>query len=459
MCTLTIPLSVYMCCLTLRCWHSGRKVYNTVFRHVFEGMGLTPAARVMVQHITTWDAELAMACVEHNAEGAETLPTLTYVGTGWLPQHLQICDNVKQAIQDELGGKIADGKYCVEGYDAKAQEPSQSAKRPALQDEQFKLTHPREGGKELALREDELNRIDALWGVDPVLKKQCDVIVKEFNKQHNPSEVPWKEGKRPMPLTAEPQPEEKTVFLKPCAMTLQELQNDGAHIFQHAANPKMNTTFKLIISQDGSKIFLYAESDGDLWGSLGRILGTFLQGKPAEIQMQSGAQWIEWKYESLDVTACASKKDASMTGPDLQPSFSSDPVPLKVFFKHLDDIGKARYNMVGHTLARDATGRITGVRPDQITCLPLPLQAPKGKALSLDNLAGYFDIKVVRKSKYLQIVHNLVCPPTLEHTHVKLYRFVSPLSLSQNGCKIVAIMWMRRHRKGLGQNGYIEMAA
>ena len=42
--------------------------------------------------------------------------------------------------------------------------------------------------------------------------------------------------------------------------------------------------------------------------------------------------------------------------------------------------------------------------------LTTPTIMPSKKKYSLENIAGYVDIAAVKKSKYLQIVHNLVCP-------------------------------------------------
>ena len=52
-----------------------------------EGMGLTPGARLVIQHIAPWDPELAAACMEQNALKASDMPTVTYVATEWTPAH------------------------------------------------------------------------------------------------------------------------------------------------------------------------------------------------------------------------------------------------------------------------------------------------------------------------------------------------------------------------------------
>ena len=143
---------------------------------------------------------------------------------------------------------------------------------------------------------------------------------------------------------------------------------------------------------------------------MGRFLGTFLQGQPAKTARSGGSQWIEWKYENLESLVVACKKESSMAGTDVLPAYTHEPGTLKKFLEHLDKCGKTQYKMVSHKLERDDIGRVTGLTPEDITCLPLPTTTPSKKKLSLENISGYADIDAIKKSKYLQIVHNLVCP-------------------------------------------------
>ena len=99
-----------------------------------------------------------------------------------------------------------------------------------------------------------------------------------------------------------------------------------------------------------------------------------------------------------------------MAGPDVLPAYTNEPGTLKKFLEHLDKCGKTQYSIVSHKVERDDIGRVTGITPEETTCLPLPTTMPSKKKYSLENIAGYVDIDAVKKSKYLQIVHNLVCP-------------------------------------------------
>ena len=80
-------------------WNSGRAMYKSVLKYIFEGMGLTPGARIVIQHITAWDHELGMACVELNAARKSNMPTLTYVGTGWGKHIMSSARTSKHASQ------------------------------------------------------------------------------------------------------------------------------------------------------------------------------------------------------------------------------------------------------------------------------------------------------------------------------------------------------------------------
>jgi hypothetical protein len=66
-------------------------------------------------------------------------------------------------------------------------------------------------------------------------------------------------------------------------------------------------------------------------------------------------------------------------------------------------------------LAWDEHGRVYGITADDTIVLPLRIEVKKKKksGLSLDNLSGYLDIDVIKKSKLLHIMHNLVCPHLL----------------------------------------------
>ena len=146
----------------------------------------------------------------------------------------------------------------------------------------------------------------------------------------------------------------------------------------------MNMDFQVIIPRDGSKLYLTCLQDGLFCFPLGRLVGAFLQGQPAKSAMARGSQWVEWKYDTTDAMVVACKKESSMAGPDVAPALAKVPVPLKEFFEHLDKCGKSQYNMVSHKLARSDIGKVTGITPDEVTCLPLPTSPPSRKKLSLD---------------------------------------------------------------------------
>ena len=143
---------------------------------------------------------------------------------------------------------------------------------------------------------------------------------------------------------------------------------------------------------------------------MGRFVGTFLQGQPAKTAMSGGTQWIEWKVEDLESMVVACKKESSMAGADVLPAYTHEPGTIQQFLEHLDKCGKTQYKIVCHKVERDDIGRVIKVVPQETTCLPLPTTTPSKKKYTLENIAGYVDIEAIKKSKYLQIVHNLVCP-------------------------------------------------
>ena len=56
-------------------WHSGRSLYKTMLKYIFQDMGLTPGARVLVQHVTQWFHAFAIAHVGLNTAVAMFMPT------------------------------------------------------------------------------------------------------------------------------------------------------------------------------------------------------------------------------------------------------------------------------------------------------------------------------------------------------------------------------------------------
>ena len=398
-------------------WNSGRSLYKTMFKYIFQDMGLTPNARVLVQHATPWDHQLAGAIMEQNAAKAQNMPTMVYVASGWMANHTTICKGIATMISEDLANLIEKGIYTIPGFDANAEEPQSSQKRPELDDSLFKICKPRYSSKELAITESELTRAQALFSIDAALKKSFNQTVEEFNKVHNPSGVPWKEVKRPREAEGSGSQgvevgasESRGVFLTPCSKSAKDLEAEKHYVFKHAANPKFNVAFTIYVSEDGGKLYLQPHQDTIFYGPMGRFVGTFLQGQPAKTAMSGGTQWIEWKVEDLESMVVACKKESSMAGADVLPAYTHEPGTIKQFLEHLDKCGKTQYKIVCHKVERDDIGRVIKVVPQETTCLPLPTTTPSKKKYTLENIAGYVDIEAIKKSKYMQIVHSLVCP-------------------------------------------------
>jgi hypothetical protein len=396
-------------------WFSGRCLLKSLLKHVFQGMGLTPAARACIHHVTAWDPELAIACMEMNASVNQALPVCTYLATGWGDKQAIICKNILLAMMDTLSYKIDNGLYPLANYDSSALAPTGNTARPELAEANFHLTRVRHASGELAILETEMEKRRAAYAGDVNLRKLFDDVVHRFNKDNNPSGVPWKlkrtePDNSPLDVFAT---QEAVVFLPPCEISVDDAKKD-AFVFSLPESRRQGESgdvlYELIMSQDGDKMYLLALSDGTLYEQLARFMGTFSSGQPATTLMGGGSQWIQWKCDGLDTKVVARKKDTSMVGPDSPPAFPSQPEPLKLFFGHLEQIGKARFTMVTHKLTRDSDGKVTGVALDDNVVLPLPTSAPKKKALGMENISGYVDIELLKKSKVVNIVWNLVCP-------------------------------------------------
>jgi hypothetical protein len=399
-------------------WFSGRSLLKSLLKHVFQGMGLTPAARACIHHVTAWDPELAIACMELNASVSQAMPVCTYLATGWGDKQVVICKNIHRAMTDSLSYQIDNGQYPLTNYDSSAQAPTGNTTRPELADVNFQLTRVRHASGELAIMETEMDKRRVAYAGDVNLRRLFDDVVLKFNKDNNPSGVPWKLKRTepedsPLDMFAS---KEAVVFLPPCEIGVDDAKKD-AYVFtlpeSRCQGVAGEVLYELIMSKDGDKMYLLALSDGTLYEQLARFMGTFSSGQPATTLMGGGSQWIQWKCDSLDTKVVARKKDASMVGPDSPPAYPLQPEPIKMFFGHLEQIGKARYNMVTHKLVRDSDGKVTGITLDDNVVLPLPTSAPKKKALGMENISGYIDVDLLKKSKVVNIVWNLVCPPSL----------------------------------------------
>jgi hypothetical protein len=133
----------------------------------------------------------------------------------------------------------------------------------------------------------------------------------------------------------------------------------------------------------------------------------------------------EWKAESLEECMVACKKESLMVGPEIDPPFKNEPTPLKKFFEHLEKNGKARFKMVSHKLELNDIGKVVGIKPDEVTCLPWPTQAPKKKKTGnvLDNVAGFVDIDCVstascaRCAAGTSTLNTIIPTQHTQHTH------------------------------------------
>jgi hypothetical protein len=396
-------------------WFSGRCLLKSLLKHVFQGMGLTPAARACIHHVTAWDPELAIACMELNASVNQAMPVCTYLGTGWGEKQVMICKNILMSMMDTLSYKIDNGQYPLTNYDSTALAPTGNTARPELAEANFHLTRVRHASGELAILETEMEKRRVAYAGDVNLRKLFDDAVVKFNKDNNPSGVPWKLKRAapedsPLAVAAS---KATAVQLPPCEISVDDAKKD-AYVFTLPESRRQGESgkvlYELIMSKDGDKMYLLALSDGTLYEQLARFMGTFSSGQPATTLMGGGSQWIQWKCNSLDMKVVARKKDTSMIGPDSAPAYPLQPEPLKMFIGHLEQIGKARFSMVTHKLARDSDGKVTGVSVDDTVVLPLPTSAPKKKALDMENVSGYIDIELMKKSKVVNIVWNLVCP-------------------------------------------------
>ena len=65
-----------------------------------------------------------------------------------------------------------------------------------------------------------------------------------------------------------------------------------------------------------------------------------------------------------------------MAGANVLPTYTHEPDTIKKFLQHLDKMGKTQYNMVSHKMARDDIGHVTGMIPEEFTCLTLPTTTP-----------------------------------------------------------------------------------
>ena len=286
-------------------------------------------------------------------------------------------------MMDTLANKIDNGQYPLPNFDSTQPEPTENTARPVLNEATFQLTRARHGSGELAILETEMEKRRAAYSCDVNLRKLFDDVVTRFNKDHSVSGVPWKAkwtepDDSPLPVLAA---KEAVVFLPSCGISVDDAKKDAYVITLPESRRQGEVVYEIIISKDGDKMYLHAQSDGTLYEQLARFMGSFSTGQPATTLMSGSSQWIQWKIDNLDEKVVARKKDTSMVGPDVPPAYPLQPEPLTKFVGHLEQIGKARFNMVTHKLTRDTDGKVTGIACDDVVVMPLPTSAPKNKML------------------------------------------------------------------------------
>ncbi len=170
---------------------SGHQMLGLLLEGALEGISWGPDDKVLVRDYTMYDAELALACMNHNAKQGK--PVVGYAGTCWIEMHsVVVKNNVEEAITDQLRARSKAGSYalCKVRHQYRAPVLDNSDK-PTYQEEMFQVTRPRD--LDLPIRQSAYD----LWGTAGVTLASGMTfadMVKLHDAEFNPSGVPAKTG-------------------------------------------------------------------------------------------------------------------------------------------------------------------------------------------------------------------------------------------------------------------------
>jgi len=380
-------------------YHTGREFIKPILSFLFRDMGCRSDHRCHVRHYTVFSPEMALACLELNAEQVAYIPMLAYTGVTWQEAAKFTAANANDAIQDVLRSMNESGSYKVPGAPPAGSGSGVTGQvarsRPVLDTSLFKHTCPRANG-DLPLRECVLSDMRKACAKFETLAKALEDIVVKHNEAFNKSGTTYKDVAEGTAVTGIKRKAQDPACA-PDALTVSDKDKEAIGGF---AVPHPTGDFELIFTDDGTELYLYALKDGTLDPStdLGCVQGSFKVGAPAKALMKNGSQWVEWNLSDMNTMVVSQGYRGESTQRtqkvELDPPFPDKPRPFIDFVKWLSDTHhKVRMDLITHKLACSQEGQWS-VAIKEVACLQTVTDAEqrKTKKFSLSNIAGLIDV-------------------------------------------------------------------
>ena len=389
-----------------RQWSSGVSLLSSTLRALLKG--LKPTGKALIQDLTLYDNQLALAIMGMNAEGSK-LPVMNYAGVCWQPK---ACDAIAEAVRESLHQVIMQGLRTKTHHLSAGQlralgpEPTRGSK-PVLKQDVFFVTCPR-ANQELPVRQEHYDR----W-TKTSYKDEFANVIQKHDAAYNPSGVPWK-TKRPSdaPLHEQPEKPEEPAPIAPVhrdgdPSTIDELENG---------------TYKEIALDKSSGKCLLLQQDGRLWISgsedvtvsekdcIFQLRGKYKKAGAADKTRTTGTAWVEYKLDAGSMVAV----DFKTPLPDAAP-FSTGPVTLESLLNYLEANGHVRVSLHLHKAAK-AEGGGWQVTTDEGAVLDVGVKESEDAdfatvKISISKISSWLDISKLKQSAAAHIVHRLSFDP------------------------------------------------
>ena len=190
-------------------WHTGRSFWDGVRSSVLQGLGLSNCDGVAWVDVTPYDDKLQQSVIMAYGEQSVNTPSQCIVSPIWANLGVQGPDSTEKVDNDRVSkfissssqafasNRISDGSLKFEGLDVEAARKASATQPPTYDVAMFAQTCPNATGA-LPLRQAVLDLLRSKV-TKASLTKELDEILAVHDKSFNPSGVPYKGDKRPVP--------------------------------------------------------------------------------------------------------------------------------------------------------------------------------------------------------------------------------------------------------------------
>lgn len=354
---------------------------------------------------------------------SRALPSFYYVGVAREFQDMRakhLSNQVESSVKQELFDNIETGRYPIEGYipppastppGVQASASSDSTGKPVFKEDLHYVAM--RADNTLPIKVSILNQFQR--EVDKLQDEMAGARLKEItsahNGKHNPggeafqdTEVSQSSGEKrgadrvaTDPVAQEGLPSKETLHIT-------REDNDPVDL----ATLKKQTSTTLVegaescyqnVFTDGGDWYLHGLDEGIVSDKVrvATVKGKYRCGQPAVGLLADGGQTHKLAMESDTHLVCIQVSGS------LPKTLSSAPMPLKTVLEFLESCGKVRSTIVGHTVEPKNGGDGYNVTVSDTVAMQVKTES-SGKRMTIENVAGLFDIDRLADNRYLHVV-------------------------------------------------------